>query len=208
MNHNVLFALSLISLLTVLYFAEAKSNNTKIFNSSNYFNQKLEPLMPTLDCSKQLAFYNLTNLKLTEAHYLDPVLHDCIRAHPYNTLQLPLRIGQIREPIRMEYNFFFTNLLLFESDGTMGFKAFLKFDWIDMNRVWSRSQMPLKKIRLHFTELWTPLFSLANCETEMCYILPHNRTHVHLDYDGSVTFVIQIKQLATCVMNLKVSTLY
>ena len=209
MIKQVIFAVALISLF---YFADATTNitnfstfsNTSSFNNVGY-NQK--PIhKPTLDCSAQLAAYNLTQKKLTDAHYLDPVLHDCIRSHPYNTLQLPLRVGQIREPIRIEYNFFFTNLLLFESDGTVGFKAFLRFDWEDVNRVWNRSQIPPKKVRLHYMEIWTPLFSLANCETEVCHIIPHNKTNVHLDYDGTVTYVIQIKQLATCVMNLKVSS--
>ena len=53
-------------------------------------------------------------------------------------------------------------------------------------------------------EVWTPLFLLANCETDLCYVIPHNRTNVGLENNGTVTFVVQIKQIATCVMNLKV----
>ena len=136
--------------------------------------------------------------------FLDPVLHACIRAHPYNTDQLPLRVGEPQVAIEMTYNFFFTNLLLFESDGTIGFKAFLRFEWQDSNRVWNFSQMPVPKVHLPHYEVWTPQFSLANCESELCHILPHNRTNVGVEHDGTVTLVVQIKQHATCVMNLRV----
>ena len=155
-----------------------------------------------IDCSKQLAAHNITRPEKTM--FLNPVLHECIRDHSYDTQYLPFRVGQPRSRIEMTYNFFFTNLLLLESDGTIGFKAFLRFEWQDSNLSWNTSQLPLNKVRLHYREVWTPLFSLANCETDLCHIVPHNRTTVGLEHDGSVTFVIQIKQFATCVMNLKV----
>lgn len=163
---------------------------------------KQSPAARPIDCSKQLAAYNIT--RPNKALFLSPVLHECIRAHPYNTQHLPLRIGEPRTRIDMTYNFFFTNLLLFESDGTIGFKAFLRFEWRDLNIAWNTSQLPVSKVRLHFQEVWTPLFSLANCETDLCHIVPHNRTTVGVEHSGMVSFVVQIKQLATCVMNLKV----
>ena len=160
----------------------------------------------TLDCSKQVKSHNLS-LPLgpnASSLFLDPILHDCIRAHKYNTQQLPLRVGELRTPLDMTYNFFFTNLLLFESDGTIGFKAFVRFEWRDRNLAWDVEELPLRKLRLHYQEVWTPLFLLANCETDLCYVIPHNHTNVGLENDGTVTFVVQIRQLATCVMNLKV----
>ena len=165
----------------------------------------LSSILPVrlIDCSKQLAAHNITRSEKTM--FLNPVLHECIREHPYDTQYLPLRVGQPRTRIEMTYNFFFTNLLLFESDGTIGFKAFLRFEWQDLNLAWNTSQLPLNKVRLHYREVWTPLFSLANCETDLCHIVPHNRTTVGVENDGSVTFVVQIKQFATCVMNLKVN---
>lgn len=161
---------------------------------------------PPMDCSAQLDAFNISQtMSLSSNLFLDPVLHACIRAHPYNTDQLPLRVGEPQVPIEMTYNFFFTNLLLFESDGTIGFKAFLRFEWQDSNRVWNRSQLNVSKVRLPFQEVWTPQISLANCESELCHILPHNRTSVGVEHDGRVSLVVQMKQSATCVMNLRVS---
>lgn len=159
-----------------------------------------------LDCSKHLEAFNLklSPGQNTTSLFLEPVLHACIRSHKYNTQQLPLRVGEERHSLDMTYNFFFTNLLLFESDGTIGFKAFVRFEWKDENLVWDLEKMPLQKIRLHYLDVWTPLFLLANCETDLCYLIPHNRSMVGLENDGTVTFVVQIRQLATCVMNLKV----
>lgn len=160
---------------------------------------------PLMNCSSQLTAFNISQpLSPSTKLFLDPILHECIRAHPYNTEQLPLRVGERRVPIEMTYNFFFTNLLMFESDGTIGFKAFVRFMWRDLNRSWNFSQIPIKKVRLPFSEVWTPLFSLANCESDICLILPHNRTNVGVDYNGTVSLVVQLKQHATCVMNLRV----
>ena len=163
--------------------------------------------VPPMDCAAQLSAFNISQpLTKSTNLFLDPVLHACIRAHPYNTDQLPLRVGEPQVAIEMTYNFFFTNLLLFESDGTIGFKAYVRFEWQDSNRVWNNSQMPVSKVRLPHSEVWTPQFSLANCESELCHILPHNRTNVGVEDDGTVTLVVQIKQHATCVMNLRVET--
>ena len=161
--------------------------------------------VPPMDCAAQLVTLNISQpLGKSTNLFLDPVLHACIHAHPYNTDQHPLRVGKPQVAIEMTYNIFLMNLLLFESDGMLGFKAFLRFEWQDSNRVWNFSQIPAPKVRLPHSEVWTPQFSLANCEFELCHILPHNRTNVGVEHDGTVTLVVQIKQHATCVMNLQV----
>ena len=137
--------------------------------------------------------------------FMEPILHTCLKAHRYNTQQLPFRLGSKIRQIEMTYNFFFNSLLSLESDGAIELKAFLRLEWHDEHRVWDPDQVfGVRKIKVPIYEVWTPLLQVANCELENCYLLPHNRSTVGLEYNGLVTLGIQLYTKATCDLDLVV----
>ena len=142
---------------------------------------------------------------LSQRPYMEPILHTCIKAHRYNTQQLPFRLGSTIRQIEMTYNFFFNSLLSLESDGAIELKAFLRLEWLDMLRSWNPDQLfGVRKIKVPIYEVWTPLLQVANCELENCYLLPHNRSTVGLESNGLVTLGIQLYTKATCDLDLVV----
>ena len=79
-----------------------------------------------------------------------------------------------------------------------------QFEWIDELRSWNRSELPVEKLKIAISEVWTPLFLLANCELKNCYLLPHNRSTVGLEYNGEVSLGIQLFTTADCDLELEV----
>lgn len=58
--------------------------------------------------------------------FIEPILHECLNAHRYDTTQLPLRVGFAPHPIEITYYFFLNNLISLDESGSLSLKAFLK----------------------------------------------------------------------------------
>lgn len=137
---------------------------------------------------------------------MEPVLHACLAANPYNTRHLPRLVGSETKdnPLHMQYNFFFNSLLALESSGTIELRAFLRLEWPDQLRAWDKQALGIDKIKVPLHEVWTPVLQVANCITDNCYILPYNRSTVGLESNGMVTLGVQLYVKANCDVNLLV----
>ena len=165
-----------------------------------------------LDCSPQLARAQreiarglATGSKRNVSQpFMEPVLHACLAANPYNTRHLPRLVGSETKdsPLQVKYNFFFNSLLALESCGTIVLRAFLRLEWHDQMRGWDKQAFGIDKIKVPLDEVWTPVLQVANCITDNCYILPFNRSTVGLEHTGQVTLGMQLYIKASCDVSL------
>lgn len=118
--------------------------------------KRLNASEPVLNCSKQLADAGLSkrSLRSLQDTFLEPVLHACFDAHPYNIHQLPFAVGTKREVLEVEYSFALSAILRLGNDGSMMARANFEFSWNDRLRRWNKSQIPLEYILIPGTELW------------------------------------------------------
>ena len=157
---NIVLRISSISLICLVAAGHTVSSpsstpSSTIANDSNAL----------LDCSPQLraagllSGLNELNFSAHQAAledvFLDSVLHECFRAHPYNTQQLPLPAGaRVEWPLELEFMFSFNNLLSLNNDGTMEAQALFEFAWRDQFRQWDTQKLPIQSIRVPANELW------------------------------------------------------
>ena len=132
-----------------------------------------------------------------------PLLHDCFRAHPYNTKQLPIQVGTQVVPMKIDYLVSIFNLLDLSSDGSFISMAEINFRWTDSFRKWNTTQIPLNNIHILANEIWHPIFILSNCQGDVCVIRPDFDSAVSISAKGKVSMTTTRKIIANCELNLR-----
>ena len=134
--------------------------------------------------------------------YLDPLLHDCMNAHSYNKRQVPIKVGQIREPYQIYYSFHISEVLDLDSDGTLMTTMICNFEWKDEHRIWKLNDIPIHKIFIPSSEVWYPRFLVDNCESDDCFLTPDNNTYVQIVHQGLTSYSMTKIIESTCNLNL------
>lgn len=69
--------------------------------------------------------------------FLEPLLHACMQAHPYDTSQLPLLPGAPFVPLRMSYSFMLHRVVRVDPDEQVVLAASIRLEWRDRTRAWA-----------------------------------------------------------------------
>ena len=118
-----------------------------------------------LDCSGVL---NASGIEIKAENvsrgylFYQPLLQDCFRAHPYNTKQLPIQVGTLAQPFKIDYFVSIFHMIQLSSDGKFISMADINFRWTDSYRIWNITQIPTKVMHVPVNEIWYPIFILSN----------------------------------------------
>ena len=133
------------------------------------------------------------------------ILHNCMRANPYNTKQLPLR--EIPPPFYIKFGLCVTKVISLGNDGSLSMKGMLHLMWWDYHRLWNtRAYIANWKypdvLTLPASEVWVPSFTLNGCEERDCTIKPDNESQVSITNNGLVSITKAFLVHSTCELFL------
>ena len=135
--------------------------------------KKIEGL---LNCTDQINKYIIFKAKLAGDNInMERSLRNCIRAHDYDTMSLPILEDENFSKFEINYKFSILRLIDLENDGRLTMSATFQFTWKDKILQWDPYFMPALQtsILLPVEDIWHPEFILANCiDFDNCIISP------------------------------------
>ena len=155
-----------------------------------------------INCTGYVDFSQITASK--DILFLDSALEDCFTANSYNTMQLPIESYSVYKRLVVEYRFTLNNLLKLDNGGSLSIVTTIGFFWIDENRIWDSSAIKMSKtsVAVEYDSIWTPVFGLAQCESDPCQLVADSSSDVTQDATGK-TSLQMIRILSTvCEMDL------
>lgn len=108
--------------------------------------------------------------------------------------------------LQLAITFGVNKVVKLDADGTLQVKSTMSLVWNDTNWAWITSTasgwaLP-DTILVPASDLWTPRFQLANCESESCVIVAPNKTRVIITSVGTVILILEPLLKASCEMDL------
>ena len=214
--------LALAALLCAPTFASALLNCSRwrpaAFTSTpptSHFqtNQPNDTASPSIP-SEQTASEGSTTRRL----FLEPLLHACMQAHPYDTSQLPLLAGAPFAPLRLQYSFMLHRVVRVEPEEQVVLTASIELEWRDSTRAWAERHVgaetsaggaangwleDVRSVRVPIGELWRPTWALVNSELDDLLLVPDNQPLVEVRADGNVSLTISRRFMAHCKLDVE-----
>ena len=131
----------------------------------------------------------------SKKYFIEPMMHACFHAYPYDTTQLPLLK---REPLILTYQFGFNSLIELTASGKFSFVCTLSFYWADLNRCWNKSEYNLEGLNVNAKDIWTPSVRLVNTRGSSYVFEPTNDSRVFIFDSGDVELYAQAAFDASC----------
>ena len=146
--------------------------------------------------------------------FLEPLLHSCMQAHPYDTSQLPLLAGAPFAPLNLQYSFMLHRVVCVEPEEQVVLAASIELEWRDRTRAWAEQPETstgssangwlehVKSVQVPIGELWRPTWALVNSELDDLLLVPDNRSLVEVWADGTVSLTISRRFVAHCELDV------
>ncbi len=130
-------------------------------------------------------------------------LLECLRANPVDPAIQPRIYGGPTYKIEIKYWFTLETLVSLTSDGDLTFTAWFELSWSDPRRLWTLQDPRLPKLAtISSNEIWYPVFELARCTSESCFLKPNNVSGIELRNYGRAEYVTKTIFTTNCDMDL------